>query len=95
MHYSFVVTLYSTMLTQRQCFRILNPAYFPVYPKWSQLLANNCRSVVASSTQTSRESFNRCPEPLGVGIRFIAVIFEALGSYKEDTRYLGYLGYQG
>ena len=30
---------------------------------------------------------------LGIGTRFIAVIFEALGSYNEDTRYLGYIGY--
>ena len=56
-------------------------------------LANNCRSVFASSTPTSRGKFNRCPEPVDGGIRFIAVIFEALGSYNEDTkipdRYLG------
>ena len=31
-----------------------------------------------------------CCSPVGVGIRFIAVIFEALGSSNEDTRYLGY-----
>ena len=41
---------------------------------------NNCRSVFASSTLTSEETFNCCAEALGVGIRFIAVIFEALGS---------------
>ena len=52
--------------------------------------ANNQRSVFASSTPTSEETFNCCAEALGVGIRFIAVIFEALGSYNEDTRYLGY-----
>ena len=51
--------------------------------------ANNCRSVFASSTPTSKETFNCCAEALGVGIRFIAIIFEVLGSYKEDTRYLG------
>ena len=47
--------------------------------------ANNCQSVFASSMPTSRGKFNRCQEPLGVGFRFIAVIFEALGSYNEDT----------
>ena len=55
---------------------------------------NNCRSVFASSTPTSRGTFNHCPEPVDSGIRFIAVIFEVLGSYNEDTkipdtRYLG------
>ena len=62
--------------------------------------ANNCRSVFASSTPTSKETVNRCAEALGVGIRYISVIIEALGSYNEDTRYqipdtryLGYLGY--
>ena len=30
--------------------------------------------------------FNHYQEPLGVGFRFIAVIFEALGSYNEDTK---------
>ena len=52
--------------------------------------ANNCRSVFASSTPTSKETVNRCAEALGVGIRYISVIIEALGSYNEDTRYLGY-----
>ena len=79
MHYSFVVALYSTALTQ--C-RILNPAYIFVYPKWSLSLANNCRSVFASSTPTSRGTINRSLLH-GGGIRFIAVIFEALGSYNE------------
>ena len=51
------------------------------------VLANNCRSVFASSTPTSKETFNRCPEALGVGIRFITTKIEALGSYNEDTRY--------
>ena len=48
--------------------------------------ANNCRSVFASSTPTSKVTFNRCPEPLGVGIRFITMKIEALGSYNEDTK---------
>ena len=61
--------------------------------------ANNCRSVFASSTPTSKETVNRCAEALGVGIRYISVIIEALASYNEDpdrryqipdTRYLGY-----
>ena len=40
---------------------------------------------------TSRGTCNRCPEPLGVGMRFIAAILEALGpDINEDTRYLGY-----
>ena len=54
--------------------------------------ANNCRSVFASSTPTSKETVNRCAEALGGGIRFVSVIFEALASPNEDTRYLGYLG---
>ena len=36
--------------------------------------ANNCRSVFASSTRTTKETFNCCAEALGIGIRFIAVI---------------------
>ena len=48
--------------------------------------ANNCRSVFASSTPTSKETVNRCAEALGVGIRYIAVTIEALASYNEDTR---------
>ena len=48
--------------------------------------ANNCRSVFASSTPTSRGTFNRCWEPLGFGIRFITVKIEVLGSYNEDTK---------
>ena len=61
--------------------------------------ANNCRCVFASSTPTSKETVNRCAEALGVGIRYISVIIEALVSYNEDpdrryqipdTRYLGY-----
>ena len=59
--------------------------------------ANNCRSVFASSTPTSKETVNRCAEALGVGIRYISVIIEALGSYNKDTRYQipdrRYLGY--
>ena len=50
--------------------------------------ANNCRSVFASSTPTSKVTFNRCPERLGVGIRFITMKIEALGSYNEDTKIL-------
>ena len=50
-------------------------------------MVNNCRSVFASSTPTSKETFNRCLEALGVGIRFITTKIEALGSYNEDTRY--------
>ena len=49
--------------------------------------ANNCRSVFASSTPTSKETVNRCAEALGVGIRYISVIIEALASYNEDSRY--------
>ena len=52
--------------------------------------ANNCRSVFASSTPTSKETVNCCAEALGVGIRYIALTIEALASYNEDTRYLGY-----
>ena len=48
--------------------------------------ANNCRSVFASSTATSRGTLNRYREPLGVGIRFITIKIEALGSYNEDTQ---------
>ena len=48
--------------------------------------ANNCRSVFASSMPTSKGKFNRCPEALGVGIRFITMKIEALGSYNEDTK---------
>ena len=51
--------------------------------------ANNCRSVFASSTPTSKVTFNPCPERLRVGIRYITTKIEALGSYNED-RYLGY-----
>ena len=47
--------------------------------------ANNCRSVFASSTPTSKETVNRYAEALGVGIRFVSVIFEALASHNEDT----------
>ena len=56
--------------------------------------ANNYRSVFASSTPTSKVTFNRCLERLRVGIRFITIKMEALGSYYEDS-YLGYLGYLG
>ena len=56
-------------------------------PVW----ANNCQSVLASSTPTSRGTFNRCREPFGVGIRFITIKIEALGSYNEDSRYIRYL----
>ena len=48
--------------------------------------ANNCQSVFASSTPTSKGKFNHCPEALGVGIRFITMKIEALGSYNEDTK---------
>ena len=75
-------------LTRLHHFRILSLESFPVYPMES-VLANNCRSVFASSTPTSKETFNRGPEALGVGIRFITMKIEALGSYNEYTRYLG------
>ena len=45
--------------------------------------ANNCRSVFASSKPTSKGKFNRCREPLGVGIRFITIKIRTLGSYNE------------
>ena len=48
--------------------------------------ANNCRSVFASSMPTSEVTFNRCLERLRVGIRFITMKMEALGSYNEDTK---------
>ena len=51
---------------------------FPRIRKWS---------LFASFTPTSRGKFNRYPEPLGVGIRFITIKIEALGSYKR--RYIG------
>ena len=83
-----------TTLTRHHS-RILIQEYFPVYPQMESVWANNCRSVFASSTPTSKETVNRCAEALGVGIRYISVIIEALGSYNEDSRYLGYLGYLG
>ena len=56
--------------------------------KMESVWANSCRNVFASSTPTSKVTSNRCAETdLGVGIRFINIIFEALGSYNEDTRY--------
>ena len=33
---------------------------------------------------TIKGKFNRRPEPFGVGIRFITIKIEALGSYNED-----------
>ena len=75
-----------TALTQRHHSRILSQEYFPVYPQIESVWANNCRSVFASSTPTSKETVNRCVEALGVGIRFVSVIFEALASPNEDTR---------
>ena len=59
---------------------------FPPYTQMESVWANNCRSVFASSTPTSKGTFNRCPEPLRVGIRFITMKIEALGSYNEDTK---------
>ena len=82
-----------TALTQRHHSRILSQEYFPVYPQIESVWSNNFRSVFTSSTPTSKETINRCAEALGVGIRYIAVIIEALASYNEDSRYLGYLGY--
>ena len=75
-----------TALTQRHHSRILSQEYFPVYPQIESVWANNCRSVFASSTPTSKETVNRGAEALGVGIRFVSVIFEALASPNEDTR---------
>ena len=75
-----------TALTQRHHSRILSQEYFPVYPQIESVWANNCRSVFASSTPTSKETVNRCVEALGVGIMFVSVIFEALASPNEDTR---------
>ena len=75
-----------TTLTQRHHSRILSQEYFPVYPQMESVWANNCRSVFASSTPTSKETVNRCAEALGIGIRYISVIIEALGSYNEDSR---------
>ena len=75
-----------TALTQRHHSRILSQEYFPVYPQIESVWANNCRSVFAGSTPTSKETVNRCAEALGVGIRFVSVIFEALASPNEDTR---------
>ena len=40
--------------------------------------ANNCRSVFVCSTPTSKGIFNRCPEALGIGIRFITIKIEVL-----------------
>ena len=65
-----------------------------MYTQKECVSANNCRSVFASSTPTSKGKFNCCPEALGVAIRFITMKIEALGSYNEDTkipdtRYLG------
>ena len=79
--------------TQLHHSRILSPEYFP-YTQMESVSANNCRNVFASSTPTSKVTFNRCPERLRIGIRFITIKIEALGSYYED-RYLGYLGYLG
>ena len=60
-----------TTLTQRHQSRILSPAYHIRIPKMEFVWVNNCRSVFASSTPTGKGKFNRCPEPLRVGIRFI------------------------
>ena len=65
---------------------------FPPYTQMESVWANNCRSVFASSTPTSKVTFNCCPEPLGVGIRFITMKIAALGSYNEDTKIPRYLG---
>ena len=47
---------------------------------------NNCQNVFASFTPTRKVTFKRGVEPLGIGIRFIALIFEELGSHSEDTK---------
>ena len=57
---------------------------FSPYSQEGVCLANNCRCVFASCMLTSRGTLKCCPEPLGIGIRFIAVISEMLGSYNED-----------
>ena len=67
----------STTLTQLHHSRILSPESVSV---------TNCRSVFASSTPTSKGKFNRCPEALGVGIRFITMKTDLLGPYNEDTK---------
>ena len=79
-----------TALTQRHHSRILSHEYSPRISKWSLFRRITAESVFASSTPTSKEIVNRCAEALGVGIRYISVIIEALASYNEDTRYLGY-----
>ena len=43
--------------------------------------------MFASSMQTSKKTVNCFAEALGVGIRYISVIIEALASYNEDSRY--------
>ena len=75
-----------TTLTQRHQSHILSPAYHIRIPKMEFVWANNCRSVFASSMPTSKGTFNRCPDPLRVGIRFITMKIEALRSYLEDTK---------
>ena len=74
-----------TALTQRHHSRILSQEYFPRIRKWS-LFGRITAKVFASSTPTSKGKFNRCPEPLRVGIRFITMKIEALGSNHEDTK---------
>ena len=85
LHYSFVVAPWIPRLDD-----YITPVYYvrniSPYTQMESVSANNCRSVFASSTPTSKETFNRCPEALGVGIRFITMKIEALGSPNEDTR---------
>ena len=69
----------------------ITPVYYvrtiSTYTQMESVSANNCQSVFASSTPTSKETFNRSPEALGVGIRFITMKIEAQGSHNEDTKY--------
>ena len=62
-----------------------------LYIRTEVCLANNWRSVSASSTPTSKGTFDRCVEALSVGIRSVAAKVKALGLYNEGSRYLGYL----
>ena len=63
--------LLSRILSQE--YRILSQEYFPVYQKWSQFGRITVEVCLLALRQPARGKFNRRPEPLGVGIRFITI----------------------
>ena len=55
--------------------------------KWSlfgRITAEVC--LLALRQPAKAHNYNPCPEPLCVGIRFITIKIDALGSYHEDTQ---------